>query len=93
MWKMVPWEDGPASKSAEYLVDIGTDIAQHVAQFRTYNSNQSKQELAWSQLTTKVAASLEELNAWWREWGRNMGNMPQRLLHLRQQANYPFPRV
>jgi hypothetical protein len=74
VWKRVPWEDDPASKSAiEYLVDIETDIAQHVVQFETYSSSQSNQELEWPQLTTKIAASLEELNTWWLEWGTEHG--------------------
>jgi hypothetical protein len=69
IWKTVPWEDNPASKSTiDYLIDIGTDIAEYVAQIKNYDNNKSDQEFEYSQLRTQVAISLEELNAWWRQW-------------------------
>lgn len=68
IWKTLPWEDNPASKTTiDYLIDIGTDIAEYIAQISKYISK-SGQEFEYSQLRTQVAASLEELNAWWRQW-------------------------
>ena len=68
IWKLVPWEDDPTSKSSiDYLVDIGTDVAECFAQIKTYNSSKSKQEIENSKLRAQAAMSLEELNAWWRQ--------------------------
>jgi hypothetical protein len=69
IWKTVPWEDDLTSKPAiEYLVDIGTDIGEYLAQVKTCDSSKSNRELEYSQLRTQVATSLEELNAWWCQW-------------------------
>ena len=70
IWKLVPWEDDPTSKSAiDYLVDIGTDVAECLSQIKIYDSSKSKskQEIENSKLRAQAAMSLEELNAWWRQ--------------------------
>ena len=65
----MPWEDNLSSKSAiDYLIDIGTDIAKHIAQIKKFENNNSDQVFGYSQLRTQVATSLEELNTWWRHW-------------------------
>jgi hypothetical protein len=72
VWKNVPWEDDPASKSAiDYLVDIGADIAEYLAIIKIYNNSKINQQLAFTQLRAQVAASLEELNTWWYQWEAN----------------------
>jgi hypothetical protein len=65
----VPWEDEPTSKLAiDYLVDIGIDITEYLAQIKIYVSRESSHEqLEFSQLRNQVATSLEELNAWWHQ--------------------------
>lgn len=69
IWKTVPWEDEPTSKSAiDYLVDIGTDIAEYLAQINASNNSKSlSQELEYSQLRAQISMSLEELNTWWHQ--------------------------
>ena len=69
IWKTVPWEDNPASKSTiDHLIDIGTDITEYIAQIKRYDNSKSGQEFEYSQLRTQVANSLEELNACWQQW-------------------------
>ncbi|KFY71966.1 hypothetical protein V499_07861 [Pseudogymnoascus sp. VKM F-103] len=68
LWKTVPWEDDPASKSPiDYLVDIGADITEYIAQAKIFNSkcNQGAEN---TNLKFQVASSLEELNTWWHHW-------------------------
>ncbi|KFA69904.1 hypothetical protein S40285_10500 [Stachybotrys chlorohalonatus IBT 40285] len=72
IWKTLPWEDDPPSKSAiDYLVDIGADIAGYVAQTKRHNNKSEDSELECSRLTRQVAASLQELNCWWQQWEAN----------------------
>lgn len=69
VWKTAPWEDNPASKSAmDFLVDIGADISEYMAQIKTYSISNTTKELGYMQIRTQVAISLGQLNAWWREW-------------------------
>jgi len=59
----VPWEDDPAAKlPMDYLVDIGADIAEYLAQIK------NDHEIDYTQLRTQVAGSLIELNTWWCVW-------------------------
>jgi hypothetical protein len=68
LWKTVPWEDDPASKSAiDYLVDIGADITEYIAQAKIFNSK-CNQGVENTYLKFQVASSLEELNTWWHHW-------------------------
>lgn len=68
LWKTVPWEDDPVSKSAvDYLVDIGADTTEYIARIDIYNSK-SNQEVEYVRLKSQVADSLEELNTWWHHW-------------------------
>ena len=69
IWKTAPWEEDPASKSAiDYLVDIGTDIADYISRIETCDRRKSNQELEYAQLRTQLAAPLKESNTWWRQW-------------------------
>lgn len=68
IWKTVPWEDDPASKSEiDYLVDIGTDIAEYISQLKE-NRSSSSHGFLYPRLRAQVAASLKELNNWWHQW-------------------------
>ncbi|KFZ24795.1 hypothetical protein V502_00736 [Pseudogymnoascus sp. VKM F-4520 (FW-2644)] len=68
LWKTVPWEDDPVSKSAvDYLVDIGADTTEYIARIDIYDSK-SNQEVEYARLKSQVADSLEELNTWWHHW-------------------------
>ncbi|KAJ5810375.1 uncharacterized protein N7503_002593, partial [Penicillium pulvis] len=68
IWKTVPWEDNLASKSEiDYLVDIGTDIAEYISQLKRHRTSRGSQEFEYSRLRTQVATSLKELNNWWHQ--------------------------
>jgi hypothetical protein len=69
MWKTLPWEDNPASKSAvDYLVDIGADIAGYIAQIKGCDNTNKNNKFDRSRLIRQIAASLQELNSWWQQW-------------------------
>lgn len=88
----MPWEDDPTSKSAiEYLVDIGTDIADYIAQITAYDSGKSNQETEYSHLSTQVATSLEELNIWWRQWESEHGHLATEVTSHRTTYERIFP--
>ncbi|KAH6725046.1 hypothetical protein BKA61DRAFT_567575 [Leptodontidium sp. MPI-SDFR-AT-0119] len=66
IWKTVPWEDDPASKSdIDYLVDIGADVSHYNSDLQDLNGDLS-QELKYLH-PVDVASSIEELNTWWRQ--------------------------
>lgn len=82
VWKEVPWENDIGSKSAmDYLVDIIADIANCLADLKTYHEVEGAQDPEWAQSRGKAAICLEELNAWWCQWEAN---------HPQAVTNYPF---
>ena len=92
IWKAVPWEDDPTSKSAmDYLVDIGTDIAEYLAQIKIYDSSTSNRELEYSQIRAQVATSLEELNIWWRQWEAEHPQPATEVISHRSTSEPLFP--
>jgi hypothetical protein len=69
VWKRVPWEDDVGSKLAmDYLVDIIADIAECLADFKSFHSAETNQEPDWAQLKNQVAVCVEDLNTWWCQW-------------------------
>ena len=88
----MPWEDDPTSKSAiDYLVDIGTDIAEYLCQIKTYESGNRNQDLEYSQLKTNVAASLKELNTWWRQWEAEHAQRATEIISRQATSKPLFP--
>ncbi|KAG4436917.1 hypothetical protein IFR05_007605 [Cadophora sp. M221] len=91
IWKTVPWEDNPVSKSEiDYLVDIGADISQYNSDFQGLVGYHS-QEPKYLQLVDQVANSIEELNTWWRKWETEH---PYAATEVTSTANTPlFPTI
>jgi hypothetical protein len=91
-WKTLPWEDDPGSKSAiDHLIDIGADIAEYVAQTKRHNDKSHGQEPKRSRLTRQVAASLQELNCWWQQWGANRTQLATEVALEERNAEALFP--
>ena len=68
LWKTVPWEDDPTSKSAiDYLVDIGADITEYIAQIKKFGGG-NNDVAEYTLLKYQIAASFNELNTWWHHW-------------------------
>jgi hypothetical protein len=57
----------------DYLVDIGTDIAEYLAQIRMLVGNKHSHGSQYSQIRNQVATLLEQLNVWWQEWEPEYG--------------------
>jgi hypothetical protein len=92
IWKTVPWEDDPTSKSTnDYLVDIGTDIAEYISQINSYNSSKSNQGPDYSQLRSEVATSLEDLNNWWHQWEAENAQSATEVIANPETSDPPFP--
>jgi hypothetical protein len=91
IWRNVPWEDDPASKSdLDRLVDIGTDIAEYISQSTRYH-RKPEHGFEIFQLQLQVTASFTELNTWWRSWvavrSRHASEVPSHQI----TRDSPFP--
>lgn len=88
----MPWEDDPSSKSeVDYLVDIGTDIAEYTFLFEKLEGGKDDAEIERFRLRGQVAASLEDLNTWWRQWEAKHTHTVQEMPSHTLNRDTPFP--
>ena len=72
VWKIVPWEDDIGTKlPMDYLVDIIADVANCLADVRTFHGVAQNHDPYWAQLRVQVAICVKELNTWWCQWEAN----------------------
>jgi hypothetical protein len=92
LWKTVPWEDDPGPKTAaDYLLDIGTDIAEYLAQIKICDSSKGDYAPRYSQIRSQVTTSLEELNTWWQKWESKHAQSAWEVTSNRESNQLLFP--
>jgi hypothetical protein len=68
LWKSVPWEDDPASKTPiDYLIDIGTDISEYNFILSGLDGCTDNKQVEYLNLAAQVSRSIKDLNKWWRK--------------------------